>query len=293
MNHTFSPSSADTKICTTCKRPKNHHEAYYACESCGALAPIRDNSNNLIMDRNDLTIISDKILACRDCEAKENEAIASRQIEAQSQPQTYTAVSPQAIEQMNNFRAMSLESINMKYARELDTSIERITDLFNAKTVAIVDLKAIIDVDDSIPKDKKAEALFITLGERINKLKPLMRDARTVLNNLGNEEQSIQSYMNNMANRIRKEVREQYSIKDSGYVTKAPPASVKKVKIGINKEDLKFQAKRVAAEGIGYDEATAMALIEMICKQRKISPDKAANQLCKNTKEIESESSDG
>lgn len=283
MNHKFT-TGADTKVCSICKRPSAHHNAYYACEACGKLAPVHVNGE-LILDKNELEELNDKILGCRDCIKLEQEAIAARPIE----PVTYTAVSPQAIEQMNSFRANSLEAINIKYARELDTSIERITELFNAKTVPIIELKAIIDADETVEKSEKHNVLFKTLGERINKLKPLMRDARTVLNNLGNEEQSIQSYMNNMANRVRKEIREQYAVKNAEYVTKAPPKTVKSIKPGINKEELAFEAKRVAKENIGYDEATATALLTMMCKQRNISPSKAANALCKNTKEIESE----
>lgn len=287
MNHSFQPSALNTKLCAKCDRPPAHHQAFYACESCGSFAMVY-KSGELDIDTNELEMISDKILACKKCKAKEDEAIEFRSL--QPKPVTYTAVSPQAIEQMNNARAESFESVNAKYARELDLSIARITDLFNAKTVSIMELKAIVDADDSIAKENKHTELFKMLGERIEHLKPLMREARSVLQNLGNEQQSLQSYMANMANKVRADVRAKYNIADISYEIKAPPKKVTTPKKGLNKEDVKYQAARVQKE-IGIPIAQAMAIIEMTCKARNISPDKAANELCRNTKEITSESS--
>lgn len=112
-------------------------------------------------------------------------------------------------------------------SRKIDNSIVLSTDIFNAKTVAIIELKSIIDSDENITN--KQYALAEELTRRYKHFEKVIFDARTSINEAGNEQRAIQTYLNTLANSLRVEEREKLKLQDLSYQP-LTPKSVKSPK---------------------------------------------------------------
>ncbi len=139
---------------------------------------------------------------CDDCWALEAEAVKVNQANAQ--------------QRVDDSRA--LQNSALEASRAIDANIQIRTDLFNAATVSIMDLKKTIDEDASITN--KPYALASELMTRFEHFKQVVFELNQQLVDAGNNQKAIQIYLNNMANTLRAEEREKLKIQDLSYQPK-------------------------------------------------------------------------
>lgn len=113
----------------------------------------------------------------------------------------------------------------LETAKNIDASITARTDIFNAETVAIVDLKKAIDSDTTLTN--KPFELAKALKGRFEHFTSVIFDAQKVVVESTNKQRAIQSYLNSLANQLRAEEREQIKVQDISY----KPAAVKEPKV--------------------------------------------------------------
>jgi ribosomal protein S27AE len=166
----------------------------------------------------------------------------------------------------------------LKEASVIDSNIQVRTDIFNAKTKAINEIKAAIDADDTITNKPYALAEF--LKNRFVGLKQVIFEHNQVIVDAGNEQKAIQVYMNQLANTLRKEEREKLKIQDINY--NPTPAKISKPKSvstsGTKKIKFDKVALRKAAATLGVSEFT----LQMVAVQKGCSIDEAVAQLKKS-----------
>lgn len=180
----------------------------------------------------------------------------------------------------------SVESRVVETAKQIDASIVVRTDLFNAATTAIMDIKK--SIDDNPEITNKPFALAEILTERFNHYKDVVQEAQATIMDAGNNQKAIQSYLNTLANQLRQEEREKLKIQDLNYKpnpVKTP--TVKKVSTSQTKKSTKIdkaELKKYAAE-LQVSEFT----LQMVCVSQGITPEAAANKLRKSINEAKSE----
>lgn len=157
-------------------------------------------------------------------------------------------------------------------ANKLDSRIQVKTDLFNAATVAIQELKAAIDADTSI--ENKPYALAETLMKRFDHFKQVVFELNQQIVEAGNQQKAIQIYLNSLANTLRAEERDKLKIANINYKpTVLKPITTKAIRTTTKKID-KVELRKYAAE-LGVSEFT----LQMIVVQKGISVMEAANIL--------------
>lgn len=232
MNHPFEPSGSDPLLCAKCKHKLIDHTDRATCDNCGASGTMNLTSNDDLL--------------CPDCDFKD--------------------LKPRTTEELNS-RALEVR----RRFTEIDNGIKISTDIFNAKTIAIHELKKAIDADPTIPNEQKYFTLAKHIEERFNNLTDIIFSQRQVILEAENEQRAIQTYYNDLGKKLRAEEREQIRLKDVTYkplepkVTKTPKAPTTK-KVDVN------AIKEACVKG-GIPEA--MAVIMMLCTAKKISPEEA------------------
>lgn len=156
-------------------------------------------------------------------------------------------------------------------AAKLDATVQVKTDLFNAATVAIVELKARIDVDTTI--ENKPYALASELMTRFTHFKNVVFELNQKIVEAGNQQKAIQVYLNQLANSLREDERNKLKLSDINYKPTATKPIVKAVKTTARKLD-KVELRKAAAE-LGVSEFT----LQMVVVQKGISVADAAKML--------------
>lgn len=170
--------------------------------------------------------------------------------------------------QIKNTQAMTTaQSVNDK-VKEIDSQVQVSTDLFNAHTIAIADIKAMIDADDSVTN--KPYQFACILKERFEHFKEVVFEKQKEIMDAQNGMKAIQVQLNNLANSLRAEEREKLKIQDINY--KPNQVNVKKQTVtDINKPKKLFtqaDVKRVAKE-LGMSEIA----VNMLCVSKGTTPD--------------------
>jgi hypothetical protein len=209
---------------------------------------------------------------CAECWAKECNMSVS-DVNAQTERER------QHIERMDADRERAKLNVILQ-SREIDATIQVRTDIFNAATTAIVELKKSIDENESIIN--KPYALAEELKNRFVHYKEVIFSHNEAIIEAGNQQKAIQVYLNNLANSLRAEEREKLKIQDINY----KPQAVKPVKTrtitttGTNKKQAKFDMaglKKYAAE-LGV----AISTLQGVCIAKGCTPEAAADMLRKS-----------
>lgn len=157
-------------------------------------------------------------------------------------------------------------------AQKLDSTIQVRTDLFNAATVSIVELKAQIDMDTTIIN--KPYALAEELMKRFGHFKQVVFELNQKIVEAGNQQKAIQVYLNQLANSLREAERVKLKIENINYKPAAPKISKPTpIKTTAKKLD-KVELRKYAAE-LGVSEFT----LQMIVVQKGLSVSDAATIL--------------
>lgn len=161
----------------------------------------------------------------------------------------------------------------LEVARSIDASIQVKTDIFNARTLAIADLKRGIDQNPSIEAKDKNYELAKQLKERFIHLKQVIFDLREQEVAHANEQRAIQVYLNDLATKLREDERKKLQLAALDYKPedKVKPAPVKKIS---TKQIDKARVREIAKE-LNLPES----VVSITCLARNLSPDEAANFL--------------
>jgi len=213
MNHSFSPNIIDKAKCRVCKFDEISHTDRATCECCG-------NSGKC-------DVMYGNMLLCQNCIEKEK----SLQ-EDNSKPEVIAA----------RVDAASLIAKNQQIEQGLNIS----EDLFNAKMISIIEIKRTIDLDESIPLDKKIFELAKVMDTRYTHLREILPKQKQVVAENENEQRAIQTYYNELAKKLKAEEREQLKLKDVNYKPIEP--AIKKQKAPSTKSLNKIQLHKFAAD---------------------------------------------
>ncbi len=232
MNHSFEPSTTDPLLCAKCKRKVIDHTDRATCDNCGCSGEMNLTSNDDLL--------------CPECDYKD------------LKPRTTEELSSRATEVRRRFT-------------EIDAQVKISTDIFNAKTIAIHEIKKAIDADVTVPADQKYFTLAKHIETRFNNLTDVIFGHRKEILEAENEQRAIQTYYNELGKKLRQEEREQIRLKDVTYKplevkpTKTPKAPTTK-KIDVN-------AIREACTKAGIPQAVIMVNTLMVAK--KVSVEEA------------------
>jgi DisA bacterial checkpoint controller linker region. len=231
----------------------------------GAMNPNVKTGNCEICDKVnvDLALHYGNIWFCNTCWLKEEKS-------------TKENTSPEAIqsrlEAVSNYNISPVNDA-VKESNRIDSTINVRTDLFNAATIAIMDLKKSIDADESITN--KPFTLASELKNRFEHYKQVVFELNEKVVEAGNNQKAIQIYLNNLANQLRADEREKLKIADISYSTKPIKTTVKK--ISTSKKIDKIELRKFASE-LGISEFT----LQMVVVQKGISVADAAFLLKKS-----------
>lgn len=184
--------------------------------------------------------------------------------------------------QQKRVDAVNLDS-TIRQARNIDDSINIRTDLFNAATVSIIQLKDSIDSNTEIMN--KPFALAEELMRRFTHYKSVVFELNQQIVEAGNQQKAIQVYLNQLSNSLRTEEREKLRIADITYKPTAPKLDKPKAVRTAAKKIDKVELRKYAAE-LGVSEFT----LQMLVVQKGCSVEVAANMLRRSIKESKSES---
>lgn len=252
MLHPFIPSQFDASKCASCKYTSEEHTDRATCESCGntGTCEISGPFNH-----------PQSMLLCMDCLDKEKQAVLEHQ-------------SPE--KQEERVRNHNQEIIN--HARSIDTSIRVRTDIFNAKTVATIEVFQAIDDSPEISNKLAVKHEFVK--ERIAHLKQVIFGARETLEQANSEVYALQTQWNDQLNKLRAEVREQYKISDINY----QPIPPKKIKSDAATKVKKVKEASLKMSDIRFAAATYKVPIDMVsmtARARNVSAEEAAKIVAK------------
>lgn len=194
---------------------------------------------------------------CHDCEVLETEAYEKAKMQREKY-QTPISVNP------------------------VNTTVQVRTDLFNAVTQSIQELKTQIDSDSSI--ENKQYALAEKLQAQINEFKKVIFDLDEKKIEVNNKQRATQEYLNNLANQLRSEEREKLRLQDISY---KPKAIAKPIKTTVKKAKIDKTELRNAAKELGVQEFTLQSLIVA----KGFTVEQAVNHLRRVINESKSESS--
>lgn len=225
---------------------------------------------------NQTPVVTRKIGDCESCDKKQIpiRPLHSKTIwlcdecyEIEIQAQVDSARARQAELQRNN-----PVNIAISEAAKLDSTVQVRTDLFNAATVAINELKSVIDADATITN--KPYELATQLKARFLHFRDVVFEMNQKIVEAGNQQKAIQIYLNQLANSLREEERNKLKLSDISYKPATPKTpTVKTVKTAKTKLD-KTELRKFAGE-LGVSEFT----LQMVVVQKGISVEAAAHML--------------
>lgn len=157
-------------------------------------------------------------------------------------------------------------------AKLIDSSIQVRTDLFNAETVAIVDVFNSIDADVAIENKPLAKAQFML--ERFTHFKTVVFELNEKVVEATTRQRAYQQQLNAIANQLRQEERDKLKLADINYKPSTP--KIVKTRVAksssakVSKSAVKYDRKEIqrVANEIGITEFT----LQMICVSKQLSP---------------------
>jgi hypothetical protein len=235
------------------------------------MSTIQDNNINYLTPEEPMEHHNGKVGDCEVCDAK---GVRIRPLHSRNMWFCDSCYEIEIQAQVDSVKTR-LTEINpvqsaISQAAKIDSSIQVRTDLFNAATTAIVELKKTIDEDASIVN--KPYALAEALMARFSHFKQVVFELNQQIVDAGNQQKAIQVYLNGLANSLRAEEREKLKIADINY--KPGPAKIVKPPANKPKKLDKAELRKYATE-IGVSEFT----LQMLVVQKGISVADAAKLL--------------
>lgn len=240
MNHQFQSNPNEPTKCMDCAYAESMHGPNAICESC-----------NNVGELNPYILGNTQALLCRDCIEREKQTILAEINSPAGRARMDEFQSPQN-------QAARLDSYNkvvkpyeemIAGARRIDEQIHLSTDIFCAKTVAISDIRDAIWKDDAITADKKHFELARVCKERIKHFQTVIFDLDKAKIEAYSEQKAWHISLNDIANKLRIEEREQLKISDIHYDVKMPktvtPRTISMSPKKASKEDIRKLASEL------------------------------------------------
>lgn len=235
--HKYEPSVKKPGFCDKCGFASNLHGEDAECESCTTKG------------QNEPGFLKGKAaMLCPECNRKEMAIIAAEVADYQ------TPEKQQARLDAYNATAKPYEQL-IRDARKIDESIHVSTDIFNAKTVSFQEFREAILKDDSIPSDKKHFEMARIAKERIKHFSAVIFELDRAKIEAYSEQKSWHIQLNELANKLRLEDREQLKISDITYDVKMPKTVTPRAIKMSQKAPSKIELRKVANE-LGMPEHT-------------------------------------
>ena len=242
----ISPDSSKP-VCMKCHRPELDHTDKASCESCDYVGQCELYSSRPGMN----------MLLCPSCIEKEENVRNSPE------------------QQQLRVQAVVNES------KKLDAGIQLRTDIFNAQTTSIMELKAAIDADPKI--ENKHFHLAQLLTDRMNQMKKAVFELNEQMVNKVSEQRAVMTYLNDLANRLRAKEREEIKLADISYQPNPAKISKPRVSAPVKKYDKTEINKHAIALNTWAVEnghtAIPAAVLQMVCVAKNMTPEQAAAQL--------------
>ena len=162
-------------------------------------------------------------------------------------------------------------------AAKIDESVVVKTDLFNAATVASVELKAAIENDENIPADQKQYVYANACLERFQKFQKTVFDQRQELLENENKMRMWQTQVQQAASTLRGELREKFKQFDVNYQP-APPKTVKPASPRTSKKKFSREELNAAIKKYNLDGSHATA-VQMLVTAKNWTVENAAKDL--------------
>lgn len=228
---------SESNKCAKCKRPEVDHTEHATCEACDYVGKCElcptAANSNVIM------------LLCPSCIRKE----------------VQTRTSPNEVNKV------------IEDSKRQDTSIQLRSDIFNAQTTSIIELKQAIDSDSTI--ENKHFTLASVLTDRLNHFKKVIFELNQEMVDRSNEQRAIQVYLNDLSNKLRVEEREKIKLADISY--QPNPIKISKPRAsGPSKKFDKTEIRKYALE-VGVPES----VLQMVCVAKNLTPEQAKDSLKK------------
>ena len=153
----------------------------------------------------------------------------------------------------------------LKQAKQVDMSIQLRTDIFNAETVAINDIKLAIVNDETITN--KPYRLAEIVKERHIQFSKLISEKNQELLELNNKQRADQTYLNQLANQLRADEREKLKIQDINYNPRPVKMPVTAKTIKMSKQKIDAKALKGYASELGIPEFT----LRMVAIQKNLN----------------------
>jgi len=154
-------------------------------------------------------------------------------------------VCPEHINELNRERISANEVL--RKSRDIDTHIQVSTDIFNAATIAIVEIEKAIDADELITNKPWAKAQ--SLLDRFQHYKKVQQEHNQGIIDAVNYQKALQTRLNTLANDLRDEEREKLRLADLNYKPRniKMPVTAKTIRLSKQKID-NVALRRYAAE---------------------------------------------
>jgi len=178
----------------------------------------------------------------------------------------------------NNAAAIPINQV-LRDASIADHNIQVRTDLFNAATKSINELKEAIDKDENITN--KPYALAETLKTRFEHFKTVIFDLNQKVIEAGNEQRAIQTYLNTMSNQLRAEEREKLKISDINYKP-TPPKAIKVKTIGTSTTGRKPKVDKNAVRNAAKELGVSEFMVQMLVVSKGLSVEQAKETIKKS-----------
>ena len=195
----------------------------------------------------------------------------NKQLQAESESKADIRV---AAERERSNDVIAVNAI-IKQSQTIDAKIEVKTDIFNAETVALIEIQKSVQSDTAIPDDKK----FPTIVEECLRKFQLYKEkifANSQENvDLANKQNAIQKYLNEIKNKLTEAEREKYKLLDANY----KPNQVKIANKPINSpaKPKKYDKAEIAKAAARANVPTSV--IQMICVAKNMTPMQASDSL--------------
>src|SRR4030095_16316721 len=248
MNHPFVASHANVDICIRCKFPLIAHTNEAECEACGNKAAVKMRYGNMLM--------------CSDCWQKE--------LALKSEPMESGVTVNQSEDIQNKILAQS---------KEIDNSLELRTDIYNAETIAIVDIKKAVYEDENITN--KPYVVAERLLERLTHFRKIGFELNEQIQNNNNQQRALQQELNSLSNTLRNEEREKLKLADINY--KPNQIKSRAIKpISTTSTAKKAKIDKVALKKAAIELGISEFMIQQICVAKGLSVEDAVVVLKKS-----------
>lgn len=227
MNHEYITHTPEVDKCIECGYPESKHGNQAVCDCC-------DKTGNLEI----FMLGNSQALLTRECMERERTILEAEVNSVEGRRKMEVFQSPDNQEN----RLLAYNAVVRPYerliaeSRKIDDELHLNSDIFTAKTIPIEELRKAIWNEVSIPHDKKFFEFVAECKRRITTLQTVIFDLDKQKIEAYSEQKAWHVAMNDYANKLRKEEREQLRIQDVTYDVKMPkPITPKAIRTNTNK----------------------------------------------------------